>query len=1530
MKILTSGIRSWSGSADGQIFVSGRIKGEFILMKTKKSKKILAAFLAVIMVLSCFAAMPFSSFAATYTKEDLKTLLDTYEAKVDGMGERGEIYTNLANSYEAWYNAYVVYICVTAGTLTEANVDLVYNNLQTQINKMTEWTPSTATATAAADGSYNKDMLVDGDVMSNVMYSYGVGENAPYADSEASDGFATYTRAGVQYGSAVLLYDGTTSQIGFPVSMYTARRTGLATSRTRSMRPTTADFALTKLWHGNSTTPGYQTNTTSVVGYVDNDSANASQQNASNSSPFRYSNTLYWTGNTDTFGSAYSLTYNSINWIHYNEDGNSSSFDLNAPIYVINYAALINAIKSVLSNTMCEYSYSTAKALFTAIDKATAVNPQSYIKGTDLATEVNNCANAIQTAVNTINTAKSGVVTVNNASYITLANNYKAYTPAAQGNNSDGYYTSDSYSPFLTQYTVVKNLLNSINNKGTRLSDATATNTNLVNAYKGLVAAEKYIDDSELQPYFEEYYALHSAYYTSDSYNAATEKINAALVYYNNGNYASGITLKDNEEDRAVYQTILSDVKTAMEGLRINHDATAQIFGKVRSYNSILADAASTDGSKYSNYNTVMDKINECKARMTALDNKAFTTDSEIYSEYVDILTDMANALIELQLAFSALSDGTVVEQTVGTTGGYSSDNVHLYLNNGITNVVYFKTTPGTTTYTTEYDLTISNHWSSWTQYRGVQIHGLGLGAYGQDTVPMANGSMKLTWKEGGAAAENFSGSYNYHTALMKAPGGYTAGQDYINIPGNTNDIKVLGDTTVTVNDLGIASQSFVTPDLYTLYYCDGEERQFVNTDVKQTVTVIDVSDLFEKISEAVAFLDSVENNAYNCYTTESWTNFSNALAAAQANMDYTSMSVEQIVADAQIRYNNLDTAMKVLAKNTSEEAHQLVEQPDSSHATCTESGTPHYICSVCGYEIKTTEEALGHDLSTVPNNDGATHTIKCSRGDYEVKEDCTPDKSGLYCSVCGQPLYEPAEWKEFDAAKAELEALLAAGADGSVKYTYNAYEDVQYIKALSYYNYTEDQQKTVPKKEQGLINDQTTFIKKAVEVMKNGVADSSVYEANLAKVATLNADAYNVAAVQSAVEGYEITQPITVNGKEYTGYKYDDYNMELGTALTENAIDYTVLVYDFDYNEYYLVDDGDGTFSYTDSVDSATKFHYGDYITAPNPNTTNTEEACAWATLAQPKSMSDSIYSQLTAKYQLTGKEYTFNVRGNMEIYTTASATNDEGNCKLTFIQALDGVSTGKVLDVQYAALNSNFTLTYANVTDNLPFYKLSSYTSEDGSQTYTRRFTVTGDMVILVNFTKLSPASYTVTLVDENGDTLETKYPVFNEKVTFTADDAVAYVNNANGKALCYGSEYSFYACQDITVKAVKSIDKEASSDVIASPVKDDNGKVYIVGSFALPDRAKIKSFGIVLNGIDANDTDLSLSDVNSANYIYNLSASKYTCGGQNGNQFTVSFNSNSMFRTATYVAYAIYEDEAGNEFYAYSDVVTNASIY
>ena len=71
-------------------------------MKTRKSKRLLAAFLAAIMVLTTLSVLPFSSYAAEHSPQDLKNLIDQVESRLEG--ETGTVYTNVSNTYEAWYS----------------------------------------------------------------------------------------------------------------------------------------------------------------------------------------------------------------------------------------------------------------------------------------------------------------------------------------------------------------------------------------------------------------------------------------------------------------------------------------------------------------------------------------------------------------------------------------------------------------------------------------------------------------------------------------------------------------------------------------------------------------------------------------------------------------------------------------------------------------------------------------------------------------------------------------------------------------------------------------------------------------------------------------------------------------------------------------------------------------------------------------------------------------------------------------------------------------------------------------------------------------------------------------------------------------------------------------------------------------------------------------------------------------------------------------------------------------------------------
>lgn len=1498
-------------------------------MKTKKSKRLFAALLSLVMVISTFAAIPFSSFASTtHTLDELNTLMSQYETKI----KAGTYYSNTLNAYKAWYDAKVVYVGVKAGKTADTAIDTAYTNLSNAITALTDFTPKKGTAVPKIGSSTT---TIPTSMYGNVLYSdgssatdYSVGEEALYTWLASKYGCFGY----IYYPETTLLYDGTAPHFA-AISGY------MNANKRYNVNPchmaiTTSGLELKANWTGYTEGFTWPSSTSNKIGYTTDDYTTADVQMSNKDKKRSYGNTIYYTATPTTT----LTTFSSTDW-HYAIKKESTSTTMKNPmkVYVVNYKSLIDAVKGVGGIDVTKYPYSSMVNLFTAMDGATSFDPNTYFTSSNNAS---GCASAIDTNVSNITTAKnalSSATAPNYASYVSYAEHYAAYKNLADGNNSNGYYTTESFDTFKTAHNQAGTDLDAIINKSVYMTDISTSDSSLMTAYNNLQAAESYIDDTELRSYISQYYQLTKSYYTTSTYDALTAKVNAALVYYNDGSYTAGITLKDNETDTAIYNTLLKDIKTATAALDISRDAVVAVDGELTSYNALINEANALDGSKYFNYSEVMKKVGEASVAIVALENSDFTSEAEMITTYTAVLKTANDALDSLTLAFTALADGTIVSTTYGTTGGYTQDDVKVYLNNAITQRTYFKTTTETSNYVTEYDITVDNKWSSWGSGKGAQFHGLAFAQAGNDLYKTNDGKMTLLWKEGGAAkSDTFNtATYTYHTALMKSTSNYTAGQDYINIVASTSNQKILGETTVTPNTTTPAagsevySVSWTTPDLYEFFYINDKVKEVsANTDCKQTVTVIDISRLIEKVNEAAEIVNACESNAFNCYTAATWSAFTTALLEAQADLAYTAMTNADIVTACQARYNNLVSAINGLTKNTADGAHNLVEQADSVHATCIVDGSLHYICSVCGYDTTKPDPATGHDMSVyTPNNDGLTHTISCTKGDNSVVEKCTAGADNR-CTVCGQTLYTPADWTVYNNAKAEMQAALQASVDGTAKYSVAALQQANTdIAALSFYNYDAAQQAAFPDTRQSEINAQAAEVSAAAEALRNGIADSSVYDANKSKATTLNADAYNVANVQSAVSGISVTQTVSVNGSDYTGYDYDNYNTAFATALTENWIPYTVTVYDFDGNSFYLTET-DGVFGYTEDSASATQFHYGDYVTAKNPN--DETAACDWRVFVY----TDNNPNGSINKYMLNDTDYIFNVRGNTEIETTAAATDNSANKQVKFVLLLDGVNTGKVLDVQYTSRTLSFA--NCNLPDNIPYYAKSEIYSlaADGTKTAyaltgaKAKITPTENTVVYVNYESTAPASYTITLVNENGDILKTVPAVFNEYVTLSASGAASYINNENEKILCFGSEYSFYACRDITVKALSTAASTASADVIATPVLD-NGKVYIVGSFALPEGCTIQSFGIVFDAL-ASKSNLSLADVSSANYVANLSASKYTCGGQRGNQFTVSFNQNSgVYPVGNYVAYAIYTDASGNTQYAYSDVITNANL-
>ena len=1534
-------------------------------MKTKKSKRLLAVFLAAVMVLSTFAAMPFTSLASTHTADDLYSLIQQFESRVSSCTSKS-IYTNLEKSYAAWDQAYRTYVCTEAGAELGSlpDIDTAYTNLKTEMDKMTVWTPFKSTYNQIDAGKTTAN-LTGGDEFNNVLY-YGGIQGMPFQEINGKgDGVCvsgnTWVTAGIRYGKAVLLYDGETPS--FVISVRTRKSSSnwiSSNERVRSVSVNTAPFELRHNWHGNSNAddPGYVTENTSFMEYRPDVAGTPSQKK----DKFWYSNTLYWAGDESTFGSDSVKQYDGLSFQVYSDsesnqanrtdtiDTSKNTDKENIPTtYVLNYKSVLTQLEKIPFATLLTYSPSVVKGTLANIDSATSLNPQAAITGTNLTQEVSNLSASLGNITTNLKgniTGLGGAATFDVKEYVNAAKLFVQYTALYNAGNADGKYTTKSWNQFVTIY---KNAAELFDNKsvGAIQLSTTMLDTNGKRVADNLrkihlVTNEKMVNDTALKKYLSDYTFLTEAYYTAETWQALSSAVTEALKLYNEGYYTLGITLVENEENLAIYNATLASVKSAWEGLRISSDTKVFVHGGYNSYKDMITYTSAFDSAMYKDYTSAADVLATTTAFVNTLPNLTFTTEADIIGQYTAQLKNAYDAFDNLQLnGFAAIKNGTVVNRTTGNTGGVDKNNVHSYLNGQITSITYFKTVTGSTSFNTEYDLSVRNDYYNWAKNRPIQWFVLGFGDYGQDTAPAYDyGVMSVKWRDGGIAMNNVDSTYTYHSLLMRAKQDkYEMDKNSLKLEASSDGV-IYGTTTVQVNDLGgIKSAQFVTPDLaegwqaYTGIGSNFETFNRMNSDAKQTVTVLDISDLYESLARADAIATAAQSNAFNCYTPESWAAYVAAYSAAKADLDYATMSNDQILAECQARKDNLDNAMNGLTFNTAEGSHNYIVQADNLEATCTTAGRDHRICSVCGNEINVEIQALGHLIHNDSNKDGATHHRYCERGDVDEIVNCTDANGDSKCDVCGQLLYTQANWAEFNSAKAELETALADAANGNVKYSAAALNALNTaISAIDFYNYTAEKQKSVPDSQQSLIDNQKNAIVNALAAFKKGVADSSVYDANVSKVAGLNADAYNVEAVRTAVKGIGVTTDVQVNGKTYAGYDFDNYNTALGTALTENTIPYKVKVIDFEGTEHYLVKSASGEFSYTDVETEATEFAYGDLVTAPNPNSTNANELCAWASKEQPASITDNTFSSMVPKYQTTYNSYTFNVQGYTELTTTSTATNDEGNVKLTFVLAYDGVETGKVLDIQYVTAGQTITIrNIPNTPENIPFYQMDDLLDAKTGKALARRLKFEENTKILVNYTPLEKADYTINFVDEAGSPIETKTANFNELVTLKANGATAYVNADNGKVLCFGSEYSFYACRNLTVKAVKSTDVKASVDVISTPVLDGSGKVYLVGSFALPQGATIKNFGFVLDGNASAETatDLTLAKVDKASQIFNLTASKYTNYGQNGNQFTVSFNSAVGYNNANYVAYAIYTDASGNECYAYSNVIANAPI-
>lgn len=347
------------------------------------------------------------------TLDALKTVMNEYEGI---MKDSSITKTNLLDAYNAYIEASKIYDTVYYGknNLDAETIKNAVYNLTVAIDLMTEVPTATGNSivrqefVSAGNFSNNTQKLIEakGVIYNNVLYAPEISFNNPfYKQNDAGlDRYLYFT------SNPVLLYDGINTP-KLPASIR-GERNGTREERyywfvgpvTDTDNTKNADWELVNnLWKGSSGDPDwcwtfqYHGNNELTTTYNYNDTSLRAQTQITTSQ--YWANVLQLTDTPTKVGN----TYN-VRWAFgAGGTGADNITYTTTPIRVINYKALTDAISSkIFSYNVGDYTCGGLTELFTAVDNALAIEPQSYfLDGTD--SRYDECVSAIESAISTIN-----------------------------------------------------------------------------------------------------------------------------------------------------------------------------------------------------------------------------------------------------------------------------------------------------------------------------------------------------------------------------------------------------------------------------------------------------------------------------------------------------------------------------------------------------------------------------------------------------------------------------------------------------------------------------------------------------------------------------------------------------------------------------------------------------------------------------------------------------------------------------------------------------------------------------------------------------------------------------------------------------------------------------------------------------------------------------------------------------------------------------------------------------------------------
>lgn len=677
-------------------------------MKKRLPKKILAAFLAAMMVVT---SVPFSAITAFAANGYVDVATDAKVQAVETAMKNFQSVLAEDKSYSNVVPAYKAYVACQQGLDAyiyggESNaLDGLADKLDTAVAGMTEFT-----GIKANTGKYRQVKVYANDDtgFDEATYLKDGYQNVLWLETgittDNNDGKQSkedYSSLTLYYPSATLLYDGETTPATSVMAIASGEgswtwgasdryisaitlenaKDGINISRNWRGGSSNLDFNWSWYWNGNKYNLSNNTTTAGNVYQIRKGGTVAVYKNYQQ----YFSNFMEYTGDPgnkyiDSFVPTFKGHIGSKNEFAANiNDPASPTVPGSTTINVVNYKIVKDAIKAagnkMKSKDLSTYSMGGLYTYFAAMDDATSFDPNTFFTSTD--NSKNDTSGYIKAAsgkVQAINAASIDGTNDTKANYQSLrdAMGSLARSTYAEGNENNKYYTADSWKTFKDAYEASQTFMAKVNDDTFTNADSVYKSNDeakvyadaLNAAYAGLKTSVAKADTSELVALIQQFESYNSNVFTEATYNAALTAVNkiktdvwGSVENYGVPTYAPN----DDEAGRAKVATAIEEYNAAFAALRISPDAVVLTASGSYSLNQAIdLEKNIKEPTDYSNYATFATALNEAKLAKDNLATTPMTDYDTQYDAYVAAIDTLVKAYNGLQHSFTKIPDGTV------------------------------------------------------------------------------------------------------------------------------------------------------------------------------------------------------------------------------------------------------------------------------------------------------------------------------------------------------------------------------------------------------------------------------------------------------------------------------------------------------------------------------------------------------------------------------------------------------------------------------------------------------------------------------------------------------------------------------------------------------------------------------------------------------------------------------------------------------------------------------------------------------